>query len=66
VGAMDLALRAVIAAARRQGMDVELLCSVAMESLLEAPARSPVQVGEAVLAIEVAANAQEWRWPAVG
>ncbi|RJX81245.1 hypothetical protein [Pseudomonas sp. LS-2] len=58
--ALKLALRTVLSEAKERGLDVDLLCEGAMRSILDGPAREPVLIADAVLAIEVAADALDW------
>ena len=61
--ALELALKTVLSEAHKRGLDVDSLCEAAMQSILSGPAREPVLTADAVLAIEVAADALDWATP---
>lgn len=61
VKAVELALRAVIAEAHSRGIDADVLCEAAMQSILRNSSYEPMQVADAVVAIEVAADTLVWR-----
>lgn len=63
VKALELALRTILGEARQQGLDVDSLCEAAMQAILGHPARNSVLTADAVLAIEVAADALDWAAP---
>jgi hypothetical protein len=63
VNALELALKSVLAEIQRRGLDVDSLCEAAMQSILGDPAHEPVLIADAVLAIEVAADALDWPTP---
>lgn len=65
VKAFELALKTVLSEVQQLGLDVDPLCEAAMQSILGDAARDPVVTADAVLAIEVAADALEWATPTV-
>ncbi|TDV67802.1 hypothetical protein [Pseudomonas sp. LP_7_YM] len=55
--ALQIALKAVLATARKQGLDVDALAEAAADSLIVDPAYSSWYVSEAILEIEKAVDA---------
>lgn len=63
VKAVELALRTILAEAGRRGLEVDSLCEAAMKTILANPTRDAVLTADAVMAIEVAADALDWASP---
>lgn len=64
--ALEIALKAVLSAARERGVDVDQLSEAAIDGLLKYNAYRSVHVGNAANEIEHAMDALEYPWPAVG
>lgn len=63
VKALELALQSVLAEAQARGLDIDSFCNSAMQLVLGDQTRDPVLTVDAMLAIEVAADALEWVKP---
>jgi hypothetical protein len=63
VKAVELALRTILAEAGDRGLDVDSLCEGAMRTILAHPSNDVVLTADAVMAIEVAADALDWATP---
>ena len=64
--ALEIALKAVLNTAREQGVDVEKLSEGAIDGLLKYQAYKSKHLSQAADQIELAVDALEYPWPAVG
>jgi len=64
--ALEIALKAVLNTAREQGIDVEQLSEAAIDGLVKYHDYRSVHVANAANQIELAVDALEYPWPAVG